>query len=190
MSISEDEIKAERRKNTRQGALTTSVLQNNPIATFLCVILVIAAGIFMIVANGDQKGFVAIGIFLIVGGIYLTVNFFVSTASKRKELARIEEMKKTRKNTKPLRKAEKDAKARVLAEATTEGYRIAYRRVRSVNELVINGRVYDEKKGIFEMAHSLSAYLDGHLIEVGYDIYSYCYVSFDGATLAYKKRYF
>lgn len=177
-------------KNPRESSLTTAVLKNNPIATFACVILVIAAGVFMIIGNGDQKGFVALGVFLIIGGIYLTVNFFVSTASKRRELARIEEMKKTRKNTKPLRYAEKNTKCKVLAEAKKNGYHICYRRVRSVNELVINGRVYDEKKGIFEMAHSLSAYLDGHLIEVGYDIYSYCYVAFDDITLAYKKRYY
>ena len=74
-------------------------------------------------------------------------------------------------------------------EANVNGYQICYRRVKSVNELVINGRVYDEKRGIIEFAHKLCATVDQHTVEAGYDEESYSYILFDGELIKRKKRW-
>ena len=69
-----------------------------------------------------------------------------------------------------------------------EGYEICYRRVKRVNELVINGIVYDEIKGVIEFPHTLSAAVDGHTIEAGLSEDSYSYITFDGECLVNKHR--
>ncbi len=171
-----------------RNQLVNLVLSGNPIASFIIAVIVIAGGVYMLITMHGKGFYTALAVFMIVGGIYLIINFFVSTANRRKEAARLEEIVRSGKNTKPLRRAEKSSSARVHAQASFGGYRICYRRLRSVNELVINDRVYDEKRGVFEFAHSLCAYLDGHLIEVGYDIYNYSFIKLDGNTLEYKRR--
>lgn len=90
--------------------------------------------------------------------------------------------------SRPLRRADPDVKHKVLLEANAGIYRICYRRVKTVNELVVNGQVYDEKKGLFEFAHALYAEIDGHEIEAGLDETSHSYIRFDGKLLAQKRR--
>ena len=68
-----------------------------------------------------------------------------------------------------------------------EGYEICYRRVKRVNELVINGIIYDEIKEVIEFPHTLSA-VDGHTIEAGLSEDSYSYITFDGECLVNKHR--
>jgi len=58
----------------------------------------------------------------------------------------------------------------------------------SCHELVINGRIYDEKKGVIEFAHALCASLDDHFFEAGLNSEDFSYISFDGNTLKSKKR--
>lgn len=53
---------------------------------------------------------------------------------------------------------------------------------------MINGIVYDEKKGVLEFAHNLSAVVDGHTIEAGLSDDCYSYIMFDGECLANKQR--
>ena len=91
-------------------------------------------------------------------------------------------------NSAVLRMADMDVKAKILLETEKDGFVITYRRVKRVNELVINGIVYDEKKGIIEFEHNLSAVIDGHKIEAGYDEDSYSYIIFDGERIAEKLR--
>lgn len=88
----------------------------------------------------------------------------------------------------PLRSAESDVRHRVLLEARVAGYKICYRRVGSVNELVVNGFVYAERKGIIEFTHALTALIDGHRIEAGLDENSYSYITLDGELLEYRER--
>ena len=45
----------------------------------------------------------------------------------------------------------------------------------------------DMREGI-EFAHNLSAVIDGHKIEAGYDEDSYSYIIFDGKRIAEKRR--
>ena len=65
-----------------------------------------------------------------------------------------------------------------------------YRRVKRVNELVISGYVYDEYVALAETAHCLSAKMDGHLIEVGYDGLSSSYLRVDGQQIQRKVRWY
>lgn len=87
-----------------------------------------------------------------------------------------------------LRMADTDVKARILLEAEHLGYRIEYRRVKRTNELVVNGRVYDEYEALVETPHALTAVVDGHKIDVQYDTSNRMYIIFDGEQIAKKLR--
>ncbi|MGN1344595.1 MAG: hypothetical protein ACI4U3_08440 [Traorella sp.] len=85
-----------------------------------------------------------------------------------------------------LRKAS-DTKARVLLEFDTDFGHVVYRRVKKVNELVVNGKVYDEYEALVEFPHSLLAKVDGHVVEVGYDGKN-SYALVDGNLVLKKLR--
>jgi hypothetical protein len=92
------------------------------------------------------------------------------------------------KNSESIRIADSTVKARILLEADALGHAIVYRRVKRVNELVIDGRVYDEMEALVEFAHSLKAQIDGHTIEVGFDGWVHSYLKIDGQTVGRKRR--
>ncbi len=87
-----------------------------------------------------------------------------------------------------IRNADLTVKARVLLEADALGHTVTYRRVKRVNELVIDGYVYDELEALIEPAHSLMAVVDGHEIEAGFDGNAHSYLKVDGETVAKKMR--
>ena len=89
-----------------------------------------------------------------------------------------------------LRRADMEQKHRILLQAEFEGHAVVYRRVKKVNELVIDGFVYDEMELGIEPAHSLSARIDGKLYEVGYDGKSSSYFNVDGTQKAKKTRWY
>ena len=93
-------------------------------------------------------------------------------------------------NSTPLRIAELDEKYRVLLEDEQLGHKICYRRMKAVNQLVIDGYIYDEVKMVMEPAHALSAVLDGHVITVGYDGNKHSYLSIDGQLVLQRGRAF
>lgn len=130
-----------------------------------------------------DDGYIAIGVFACIGGVYL---IFYAVASMREE-------KKAR-TQKPavvaLRSADMTVKDRILLEATESGYVMCYRRVKFVNELVINGQVYAERKGFLEFAHKLCARVGGHTIEAGYSADNFSYICFDGKVIKRKRRWF
>lgn len=138
-----------------------------------------------------DNGYIAIGIFLCVCGAFLIFYIIGSRNYKRKENERhaLKREKDSNARSSVIRYADMEAKSRILLEANAHGYQICYRRVKSVNELVINGRVYDEKKGIVEFAHKLCATVDQHTVEAGYDEESYSYILFDGELIKRKKRW-
>lgn len=88
----------------------------------------------------------------------------------------------------PLRRADTEVKSRTLLETNYNGRHICYRRVKRVNELVIDGYVYDDVEILVELAHSLTAKLDGHTYQVGYDGSVHSYLSVDGNTVMKKLR--
>lgn len=138
-----------------------------------------------------DNGYVVLGIFICIIGVALILYAIGSRNYKRKEDAR-HAARKAKGNDKTdsvgMREADMAVKSRILLDANVEGYEICYRRVKSVNELVINGRVYDEKKGIIEFAHKLCATIDAHNIEAGCDEDGYSYILFDGEVIDCKKR--
>lgn len=89
------------------------------------------------------------------------------------------------------REAANNVRYRMLAVATNAEYQIFFRRVGFSTELVVNGRVYDEKKGLAAFfPHALFAVVDGHRIEAdvemlssGNTVYG---ILFDGQT-AYRS---
>ena len=89
-----------------------------------------------------------------------------------------------------LRRADMEQKHRILLQAEFEGHTVVYRRVKKVNELVIDGYVYDEIELGIEPAHSLSARIDGKLYEVGYDGKSSSYFNVDSTQKAKKTRWY
>lgn len=91
-------------------------------------------------------------------------------------------------NSTPLRRADEEAKCRVLLEETYSTYHLVYRRVKRVNELVINGYVYDQYEALIEADHCLSARIDGHLFEMGFSNLGYSYLRVDGNEIKKKIR--
>ena len=87
-----------------------------------------------------------------------------------------------------LRQADMDVKFRVLCEADVNGYQICYRRVKRVNELVINGYVYDEVEMLMETAHELTATVNGQTIVAGFDGAAQSFIKVNGEKVAKKMR--
>ena len=92
-------------------------------------------------------------------------------------------------DTPSLRFADREVMHRVLLETRTLHYDICYRRVKHTNELVINGKVYDELEGVIEHDHTLEAFLDGHHFEVGY-ANAKSFIKVDGELIESKLRLF
>lgn len=141
--------------------------------------------------NSYVKGYVWIGVFLIVCAAFLLWFAFQESASKKRE----DKLKKKKLAKRAdgfedaaLRRADFSKKHRVLLKKKIGGYEICYCRIKNVNELVINGSVYDERKAIVEFEHTLSASIDGHLIEAGLDDESFSFIAFDEKIVAKKKR--
>ena len=93
-------------------------------------------------------------------------------------------------DTPALRRVDTEVKSRTLLAFEACGRKVLYRRVKRVNELVIDSYVYAEYTAIFEKAHDLCAVLDGHEFSVGYDGMGASYGIVDGETVAEKPRLF
>ena len=92
-------------------------------------------------------------------------------------------------NSNIIRRADTDVKHRVLLEKRMFNMDICYRRVKRVNELVINGYVYDEFEALAEPAHTLEAYVDGHHVEAIYNG-THSIINVDGKEVVKKIRIF
>lgn len=104
------------------------------------------------------------------------------------EVEQIAEDQENPVNSEIIRLADPDVKARILLEGDALGHTVVYRRVKRVNELVIDGNVYDEIEALVEFAHELKAEIDGHVIVVGFDGGAHSYLKIDGETTAKKLR--
>lgn len=93
-------------------------------------------------------------------------------------------------NTVYKRMADLNVKSRILLETEALNHKITYRRVKRINELVIDGYVYDDVEMLMETAHILTAVIDGHTIQVGYDGGSKSFALLDGEQIAKKLRLF
>ena len=134
----------------------------------------------------QEKLFVWLGVFLWIASFFIITIYFVERQAKKKEKVRFEESYKKRSYA--IREASSDIKYKILLEAIQNDYIICYRRAKSINELVVNGIVYDEYKAILEFPHILYAEIDDHKIKAGYDEDSYSFIKFDEKVIARKKR--
>lgn len=91
-------------------------------------------------------------------------------------------------NSSVLRLADTDVKSRTLVEGEYEGYHIEVRRVKRTNELVVDGKVYDEYEALAELAHTLRATVGGKRIEAGFDGTAKMFIYVDGKLVAKKTR--
>jgi hypothetical protein len=91
-------------------------------------------------------------------------------------------------NSVPMRRVGEDEKFRVLLEHTYGSYRVVYRRVKRVNQLVINDYIYDEIEMFVETPHTLRARINGQLFTVGLDNGSTSFFDVDGQRIAKKLR--
>ena len=92
-------------------------------------------------------------------------------------------------NSNIIRRADTDVKHRVLLQKRMFNMDICYRRVKRVNELVINGYVFDEYEALAEQAHTLEAYVDGHDVEAIYNG-THSIINVDGKEVVKKIRIF
>lgn len=88
-----------------------------------------------------------------------------------------------------LRDADMAVKHRVFLQVQVLNCDICYRRVKRVNELVINGKVYDELNAFHEHPHTLSARVNGHNISAIYNG-AYSFITVDGQIVAKKIRWY
>lgn len=140
-----------------------------------------------------NKGYIWIGVFLCIAPIIVILFLELEKKAEKKETAR----QKTQKakvetygiDTPPLRNADKVKKEKILLSASVEDFCVIYRRIGFVNELVVNGKIYDEMKAVLEFSHNLLAVIDGHAIEAGCSDDACCYIRFDGQTVAEKRRW-
>ncbi len=86
------------------------------------------------------------------------------------------------------RRADTDVKFRTLAEAEHNGHKIIYRRVKRVNELVIDGYVYDEIEMLIETPHVLTAKIDGETVKAGLASSSKSFIIVNEIEIAKKIR--
>ena len=138
-----------------------------------------------------DNGYIVIGIIVIVCGVFLLSFGTGLGLYKKKETEKHAERNRRHidgKSDAALHRADTSVKSRTLLEAVHNEYTILYRRLNHTNELVINGYVYDRKKGVIEFEHKLVAELDGHLFEAGFDGNSSSYIRVDKKTVAKKKR--
>lgn len=132
-----------------------------------------------------------IGIMFITLSVFLLAVGLIYNSSLNKERER--QKKKNEKmingtDTPAIRSPKTEGKTKILLSSKVKDYEIVYRRTKTVNELVVNGYVYDSMKALVEVTHELSAVVDGHEIAVGLDYESYSYIKFDGAVVAKKRR--
>ena len=176
---------------------TTLYLMVNPNNDYVVEIKTDTAELMNFVTSQEEldkydNGYIGIGIFIIFCGVFFIVYAVVQATHKRKEADRLKKRDKRRVpgvDDVALRRANMGVKSKILLEKTVEEYQICYRRVKSTNELIVNGVVYDEMTAVLEFAHDLSATVDGHEIHVGFDeIASESYMVFDGKEAARKRR--
>ena len=127
-------------------------------------------------------------IFDLANGIIAVKKLKKLPAEPVEEVAAEENAVLTTEDSIHIRYADMEAKNRIFLETDVDGHKVVYRRVGKVNELVIDGRVYDEFVGLVEPAHSLEAVIGGRRIEAGFDGGVHVYINVDGTEVLKKTR--
>ena len=161
------------------------------VASVLSMILGLLLILIQVVVGGLPVLFLSLAIVCLVLGILMIMLLPFWEKYKKKEAAEFSKKQAVINsncgNTAILRVADMNVKRKILLETVVAEYSICYRRVKSTNELVINGNVYDEKKGILEFGHILIAVVDSHRIEAGFDN-THNFIKFDGKLIDRKLR--
>lgn len=139
-----------------------------------------------------DNGYIILGIVMCAIGVIFLIYTVIEIRNKRKladEIAqKTESLKNSAQDSIPLYEADLNKKYRILLQITKGDLQIIYRRKVFVNELVINGMVYDKKRAVIEFPHRLFAKVNGKLVEAGLSDYSNSYISVNGKVVKRKKR--
>ncbi len=138
-----------------------------------------------------ERGYNIIGVIACVTGITLIILAIFDIINRLREKGRRQKANSydtAEYNFPAIRYADFTENGRVLLSATVDDYKIIYRRIKITNELIINGKVYDQKKALIEFPHALYAILDNHRIEAGLDSHNFSYIRFDGEPIREKER--
>ncbi len=164
------------------------------VSGYICSAIGIVIGLLLIavqsVVGGLPLVIVAVSVMLVLLGLFLLLIFSFWGSYKKKEdaeFAKKQAVLSMGGNSIAFRAADTTFKQKILLDVVVDSYTICYRRVKSTNELVVNGYVYDEKKGILEGAHTLIAVIDNHKIEAGFDN-THSFIRFDDELIAQKLR--
>ena len=131
-------------------------------------------------------GFMLLGLFCCAVGVFFIAFLIMSDTYKKGEAKRHAERTEDVMRL-PLREAE-DVPGKVLLEFSDDNLNICYRRVKRTNELIVNGMVYDEKKGLWEFSHKLTAIVNGRSVVAGFDSRGFSYILIDDELKKTKKR--
>ena len=149
---------------------------SSSVVIIVMAVMFIAFGIIFALAFGidTSEGVILSGLFVVCGLLFLALGIHsYGYGREEEEKNRVRETTRVAgKDDAPLRPADFSCKFKVFIGVTLNelDLRICYRRIGNrVNELIVNDMVYDEKHGILEYAHNLSAIVNGHRIDAGFD---------------------
>ena len=160
----------------------------------ICIVFTLAWLIIAVISRTrgmtDEYGMITYApLFAFVGLIALSVVILWDIAAKHRTA---NEERSERiiegENTPEIRKAGTEDGWKVFLETSVDGYEICYRRRKRVNELVVNGAVYDELTALVEPPHELYAVFGEDRIAAGTDANGKAYIAFNGKTLKTKFR--
>lgn len=141
-----------------------------------------------------DNSYIILGIVICAGGVSFLIYVVIESRNKRKLADEIvqktEILKNSAQDSEPLYEIDLNKKYRILLQITKGDLQIIYRRRWFVNELVINGMVYDKKRAVIEFPHKLFAKVNGKIVEAGLSDYSNSYISVNGKVVKRKKRTF
>ena len=163
------------------------------VTSFLCLFFsVVLVGLGVVSCVFIPEIAVLYGLCFFLGALFLalTVHSFIYVHEEERRNAKRDQARIEGEDDKPIREADFSIKYKLLCGTTVPelDLRICYRSLGTKNELIVNDAVYDEKKGIIEHSHNLSAIVNGHRIDAGFDGMSQSYIKLDGVLIANQLR--
>ena len=163
------------------------------VTSILCLIfgsIIEGIGVISCIFLSDIPVLYGLCFFLGTLFLALAVHSFIYVRKEEQRNAKRDMERVEGEDDKPLRDADFSIKYTVLCSVTVNelDLKVCYRSLGAKNELIVNDAVYDEKKGFIEHSHNLSAIVNGHRIDAGFDGMSQSYIKLDGEQIASQLR--
>ena len=111
-----------------------------------------------------------------------------SVESSEQETEEEERLMAVARTSPAFRAVDWNQKGKIRVQAEAIGHKIYFRRVKRINELIVDDQVYADIELLIEPAHSVEAMIDGHDVQAGYDGAITCYIKIDGKIVAKKRQ--